>query len=283
MKIIACALISFTLIKAVTCHADESAEFQKLRDARQWEQKFHDTGGVNWRDHWFLDGEHATITNAADGMHFHAGSVVGDDADHAVLWTKDSFAGDLKITFTYTRTDAETANVNILYLQATGTGTPPYVADIFEWRDLRKVPAMNVYFQNMNTLHISFAAFGNKGPEKGTDYVRVRRYPVRPGVAFNDLEIPPDYKNTGLFVPGETYPITVIKTDAQLFFHVQGKAGERLFTWNVAGKPKLSAGRIGLRHMFGRAACYQEISVSVRPADNVPARGQNITNHNQIK
>jgi len=270
MRSLTQALILLPLGTALVCRGDDAAEFQKLNEVSRWEREFFDPGSADWRDRWFLDGEHATITNASDGMHFRAGPVIGDDADHAVLWTKDSFAGDLRIEFSYTRTDSATGNVNILYLQATGTGTPPYAEDIFEWRALRKIPAMNLYFNNMNALHISFAAFENKGSEKGTDYVRVRSYPVRPGVAFSDLEIPPDYKNTGLFIPGQTYRITVIKTDGKLFLRVQGRSGVRLFSWNLIEKTRLLAGRIGLRHMFGRSAIYQNVTIYGRrkPSEN---------------
>ena len=50
-----------------------------------------------------------------------AGPVPRENASHAVLWTKQSFAGDVKIEYEYTRTDDANQYVNILYIQATGS------------------------------------------------------------------------------------------------------------------------------------------------------------------
>ena len=86
-----------------------------------------------------------------------------------VLWTKQSFKGDLKIEYDYTRLDNETRCVNILYIQATGSGEEPYVKDITEWNELRRVPAMKMYFDHMHAYHISYAAWRG-------DYIRGRRY-----------------------------------------------------------------------------------------------------------
>lgn len=72
--------------------------------------------------HWTLDGEQATIRHSAAGMDFRAGPTWKDDACHAVLRTRESFAGDLKIEYEYTRTDDAQLAVTILYVQATGSG-----------------------------------------------------------------------------------------------------------------------------------------------------------------
>jgi hypothetical protein len=50
----------------------------------------------------------------------------------------------------------------------------------------------------------------NDDPED--DYIRVRQYPVTEEVTFKDMAIEPDYFKTGLFLPGVTYKITVIKS-----------------------------------------------------------------------
>jgi hypothetical protein len=87
--------------------------------------KFSDPCTEDWEDNWFLDGNIATVENTENGMNFKAGPVNRNDAHHAVLWTKESFSGDVKIEYNYTRTDSQTVNVNILYIQATGTGKGP--------------------------------------------------------------------------------------------------------------------------------------------------------------
>jgi len=38
-----------------------------------------------------------------------AGPTAGSDSCHAVLWTKRSFSGDVKIEFEYTRADTKTS------------------------------------------------------------------------------------------------------------------------------------------------------------------------------
>lgn len=57
------------------------------------------------------------------------GPIPRDHASHCVLWTKESFAGDVKIEFDYWRLDTIQRWVNILYIQATGTGIASYDDD----------------------------------------------------------------------------------------------------------------------------------------------------------
>ena len=54
-----------------------------------------------------------------------------------------------------TRLDSERRCVTILYIQATGSGKGPHAKDISKWNDLRRVPAMPVYFDHMNTYHMT--------------------------------------------------------------------------------------------------------------------------------
>jgi hypothetical protein len=51
-----------------------------------------------------------------------------------VLWTKRSFAGDVRIEYDFTRLDTalEHTSVCILYIQATGVGNGEFARDIFE-------------------------------------------------------------------------------------------------------------------------------------------------------
>jgi hypothetical protein len=174
---------------------DDNTLFERQINSTQWELKLADEGTGNCQNNWFLDGEIAKVENTEKGMHLQAGPEFGNDAHHMVLWTKQSFQGDVKIEFEYTRTDNETRAVNILYIQATGKGEGDFVKDISEWNHLRRVPSMRTYFNNMKTLHISFAAFPND--EETQDYVRVRRYPVTADKNFRELEVEPTYFDTG--------------------------------------------------------------------------------------
>ena len=208
---------------------------------------------------WTLDGLIATVENTKEGMHFSAGPESKNDAHHAVLWTKDSFTGDIKIEFDYIRTDNEKRYVNILYIQATGNGEGEFVEDISEWSKLREVPSMKTYFENMNVLHISYAAFGNK--EDGFYYVRARRYPKPQDKGFNVTQIEPSYDYKGYFKSGQNYHVTAIKSGNMLYFKTESADGEELFTWNLSNVAPITEGRIGLRHMYTRSALYRNFKI----------------------
>lgn len=229
-------------------------------DHGQWQSAFFDDCTRDWTQQWFLDGEVGTVTTGPDGMELTAGPEFLNDAHHMVLWTEKEFLGDLKIEFEYTRLDNETRCVNILYIQATGSGEAPFVTDISEWNELRRVPAMRIYFDHMNTYHISYAAFPND--EDSTGYIRSRRYmPNRTGLEGTGME--PDYYPEGLFKTGVPHTITVIKQDRDLFMKIQN--AEQVFYAHMKNPdlPIIERGRIGLRHMFTRSARYKDIRISV--------------------
>ena len=224
---------------------------------------FEDPGTGDWTEGWFKDGERSIVQNTPRGMVFSAGPVFGDNGSHSVIWTKQDFKGNIKIEFDYTRLDDIDRAVNILYIQATGTGTGPYHTDITQWSHLRQIPYMRTYFQNMNLLHISYAAFPTDEGEH-TDYVRARVYPVPKGGKFStDTRLLPDNFDTGMFVPGVTYHFTVIKHRKQLLFEVKELNGDRskLFTWDLSNFQQISHGRIGIRHMYTRSARYANFKV----------------------
>ncbi|MDO3695447.1 DUF1961 family protein [Wenyingzhuangia sp. chi5] len=261
-------LISFLLITQF-CYSQNNEQFHQLNNSKNWSLKFKDDGTENWKTKWFLDGLRAQVKNTKEGMVFSAGKIERNDSCHAVLWTKKSFKGTIKIEYNYTRKDSTTKWVNILYIQATGIGKTPYTTNISKWNDLRKVPAMSTYYKNMKTLHISYAAYGSKNTDAKNDYIRVRQYPVLEGQNFNtSTEINPAYFNTDLFIPNETYKITVIKTNTHLYFNVAGKNNSKLFTWKLP-KNKVEEGRIGLRHMFTRSAQYYNFKVYTQKQSSI--------------
>lgn len=246
--------------------ADDETAFERL-DTGEWQVVLRDAGDGDWRENWSLDGLTAKVTHGPEGMHFASGPEEGNHADHAVLWTRESFAGDVRIDFLYTRTDEAIRNVNIIYVQATGSGEGDYAEDIMAWRHLREEPWMKHYFRTMNTYHISFAAFGTKNTDPEEDYIRARRYRPKLGEGLSGTDLKPDYARTGLFQPGVTCRVTVIKTDRDLRMRVLD--GERAYYchWRNEDLPIIAEGRIGLRHMYARSARYQNFSVSVRPTE----------------
>ena len=186
-----------------------------------------------------------------------AGPEFRNDAHHTVLWTKNSFGGDLKIEYEYTRLDKAPNCVTILYIQATGSGNGPYAKDITKWNALRKVPAMSMYFDHMNTYHISYAA--NPGTKEA--YIRGRRYmPERQGLKGTALK--PDYSNPELFATGVKHLVTVIKEDRDLHMRVENPDQIVYCHMTNPDLPVITEGRIGLRHMFTRSARYANFRVS---------------------
>lgn len=240
---------------------DEPArgEYERLV-AGAWRPVMTDACTSDWRTHWFLDGENATISHSPSGMDFAAGPTFGLDADHAVLWTRQEFSGDVKIDYEFTRLDHEHRCVTILYIQATGSGEGVYTKDIAEWSHLRRVPAMKEYFGHMFTYHISYAAFTND-ETKDPGYIRARRYMAG---ALAGTELHPDYDPAGLFAPGVPHRICAIKADDQIYFRIENDRTVRLCRWRTTTFPPITEGRIGLRHMFTRSARYANVRIAAR-------------------
>lgn len=254
--------------RASTDHVIQAA-FERA-NAASWRKVFVDPCTGDWNDKWFLDGEVGTVTNGLDGMTLTAGPEFKNDAHHMVLWTKEEFAGDLRIEYDYTRLDNENRCVTILYIQATGSGQPGYDRDITKWKNERRVPAMRTYYNTMNLYHVSYSAFGNDG--KATQsYIRARRYmPHAKGLKGTDLE--PDYHFDTLFATGVKHHITVIKKDRELLMRVENP-GEVAYCRMVNTElPPVTEGRIGLRHMFTRSARYENVTISDHVASEASAR-----------
>ncbi len=241
-------------------HAQEESfsEIQKLG----WKETFFDHGTSDWNEKWLLDGLKARVCNAPLGMEFFAGPVPAEDSSHSVLWTRKSFRGNVKIEYEYTRLDAATKYVNILYIQATGSGQGDFAEEIFTWSEMRRVPAMSMYFNHMNTYHISYAAYGNTDEPDKHDYIRARRYMPELGNGLKGTDLAPDYFESGLFQPGVKHHITVIKYGNDLYMEIIGPDKKMLCHWKNTSLPSIANGRIGLRHMASRNARYKNFRVS---------------------
>ncbi len=240
----------------------ESARLFRRLDAAPWREVFSDPCTGDWRDRWTLDGLKANVTNTPTGMKFTAGPTRGENASHAVLWTKESFEGDIRLDYEYTKLDDATEAVTILFLQATGSGAPGYDKDISRWADRRQVPAMKTYFNHMHLHHISYAAFdiGNTNARK--DYIRARRYMPESGKGLAGTGLKPDYSETGLFRKGALYRITVIKKGDDLLMRIRDQWKAKLCHWKTDALPPILEGRVGLRHMWTRSARYRDFRIS---------------------
>jgi hypothetical protein len=257
-QVITLAMVSF-LFSLNIIGQNDSIVFANLRDSKSWNLAFQDDCTNDWTENWSLDGLIATVENTLEGMHFKAGPEYKNDAHHAVLWTKASFFGDIKIEYDYIKTDEEARCVNILYIQATGDGEGVHEADISKWKALREVPAMRTYFENMNTLHISYSAFGNQ--ENSFHYVRARRYPKPDDQPFKVTQLDPSFDRQGFFKTGQKYHITVLKTKEHLFFKMESKNGVELFQWDISKIEPITEGRLGLRQMYTRSSIYKNFKV----------------------
>lgn len=230
-------------------------------DQRDWQLCFTDDLAKDWRENWFLDGTNACITQSDAGMDFWAGPRAGDDACHAVLWTKLSFTGDIKVEYEYTRLDQALRFVNIIYIQASGSGSPDYPSDIAVWSKMRSIPAMRMYFDHMHTYHISYAAYGMKNDDPDNDYIRARRYLPETHKGLADTDLHPDYFKTRLFATGVKHKITIVKTARELVMNIQNPEKEMRCRWDTSSFPAVTEGRIGLRHMYTRGARYRNFRV----------------------
>ncbi|MFC2116860.1 pectate lyase, partial [Bacteroidota bacterium] len=238
----------------VIANPEEEKAFEELLSSA-WDTVFSDDCKGDWSAKWSLDGKIGYVENSAEGMAFHAGPEIKNDAHHAVLWTRESFSGDLRIDYDYTRIDERDLQVNIIYIEATGSGEGEYSKEIFDWNSLREVPSMRTYFNNMNTLHISYAALSEEG-----DYIRARRYRPDFGTGLQGTDLGASY-NTGFFDTGVKHHITIIKKDFDLFMRVADSRKTVLYRFNYEDHPEIIEGRIGLRHMYSRSSLYSNFVV----------------------
>jgi hypothetical protein len=242
---------------------DEGAAMARFEAAKAatGELLMSDDGAGDWHQGWWLDGEVATVKNTQEGMELRAGAEIGNQAHHMVLWTNQTFGGDVRMDYDFTRLDEAKENVNILYLFATGMGEAPYETDIKAWRELRTEPRMASYFNKMNTYHVSYAAYDQDNSDPTNDYVRARRY--RPDLkrGLEGTALMPDYDHTGMFATGVPHHITVIRRGDDLFFYVSNAERSRLFHWSTAQALPIESGYIGLRQMWGRSARYAKVKI----------------------
>jgi len=257
------AIIMLELIGDKMPDAKTDSLKQKITQTENlpWKTVFRDNFSKDWKKNWFLDGEKAGITNSKSGLLFKAGNLPASDADHAVLWTKKQFTGDVKVEFDFVRRDSATKFVNILYLFAEGSGVEGYDKDIAKWTDKRKVPTMKTYFDHMNAYHISFAAFENDNLNPAEDYIRARRYMPETGNGLKGTDLLPDNFRTGMFKPGVKYHVTVIKKDADLLMKITGDNRTYVCGWKTNQFPDLNSGRIGLRLMGSRVSEISNFNV----------------------
>lgn len=216
----------------------------------------------DWSDKLFLDGMKASVIPTAQGFEFCSGPNAGEDASHAVLWTKQSFSGDAKVSFDYTHLDSlsrDSVSVCILYILATGEDRGPCRKDITTWNDKRTVPAMNLYFNHMHLYHISFAAYDRNA--EMVEYIRARQYQAG---SFSSTALNPDYSADSFFTRGVKTHITAMKSGTELCFKVSDEQKEKTCIWQLDEKNLLREGRIGIRQMGGRKGLFENLQIALK-------------------
>lgn len=238
------------------------ANAEKLPESRL----FEDTMAADWQKNWFLDGQEATVEHRDGGLCFSGGTVTKKDdpveynAHHAVLWTRPEFEGDIRVSFECKRVDDSDYGNVLIYIQAQGIGTPPYVKDIYAWREFREIPAMNKYFTYMDLLSLSLRK-----------ELRLRRYPLRSmdeSVKFSSpIEPMEDWHG---MIRNKWFRFVIEKRKKSYTFRsYDAETGELLkeFTWDTSDQgegrelPFVEKGRIGLRHMSTKQSVYKNFKV----------------------
>jgi hypothetical protein len=230
---------------------------------------FEDTMTREWEQNWFLDGKRATLEHREGGLAFLTTASQVDknvdraafDAQHAVLWTRQEFEGDVRITYTYTPLPGCTWQ-KLIYVQAQGIGEEPYVRDIHAWRDLRQVASMDKYFTYMDLIALSVR-----------DEIRCRRYPWSDVTRKLQLESEflPRGESKGMEI-GQELHVSVEKRMHSIKLRVvEMKTGEVAVdhAWDLTDEKVLrnrtvkviSKGRIGIRLMGGHKILMRDFKV----------------------
>ncbi len=226
---------------------DDARAFDEFRSA-SWREVFCDPCTVHWQDLWFLDGDDAKVSNDSKAM------TIDTENGYAVLWTKPSFDGDLRIEYDFQRVDNVNHGVNILYIQATGDGQDGCDEDINKWSGRRRKAAMSDYFLTMHTYHISYATDKN-------DYIRGRRYLPLTDNRLQGTELSGEITEAGLFDDKEWIHVTAIKRAKEIWIEFKHPKKTTLCHFENMDKPPVTHGRVGLRLMPGRMSRFKNFQI----------------------
>lgn len=245
-----------------SCNSEKSSE-----EVKESTILFEDSMKEDWQKNWFLDGKNATLEHRDGGLAFITDYKVDKrvdraafDAQHAVLWTKEEFEGDIQISYTYTKLP-ECSWQKLIYIQAQGIGEKPYVEDIHAWRELREVAVMSRYFNHMNLISLSLR-----------DDIRCKRYPISDseGLSIKN-EFMPRAENKGMPEGREFHCLVEKRRESILLRITDVETGEHAIdhTWDLTDEgvmenrdPKfVEKGRIGIRLMGGHKILMRDFKI----------------------
>lgn len=258
MKAHQCLALSLTALVLASCSSTRLITAGKTANNPKETLMFEDTMAKDWEKNWFLDGKRATLEHRDGGLAFITYASKFDkhvdraafDAQHAVLWTRREFAGDIRISYTFTKLPGCSFQ-QLIYVQAQGIGKSPYEKDIYAWRKMRDVARMDKYFNCMNLIALSLR-----------DEIRCKRYPwgYMDGVKFKS-EFLPRAKNKGM-AEGREFQVLIEKRQKTILLRIKdAETGEYVVdhSWDLTDEkvlenrePKfVEKGRIGIRLMGG--------------------------------
>jgi len=258
----------FAALLLTACESTKDVEENEAPSPQKAEKVllFKDSMSKDWQSNWFLDGKNAVLKHRDGGLAFITTASKEDkkvnraafDAQHAVLWTKREFEGDIRISYTFSK-HPDSSWQKLIYVQARGIGQKPYVEDIHAWHKLRDVARMDKYFKRMNLVSLSLR-----------DQIRCKRYPVM-DLEGNRLpcESKPRGENKGLPNGGE-FHVLIEKRKKSILLRIKNlQTGEFAVdhTWDLSEltekrNPKfVEKGRIGLRLMGGHKINFRNFKV----------------------
>lgn len=263
MKLYLFVLLSLiAILSQLFCETQALALLFKKELKRPWKLAFEHKNSTPWQENWFLDGENALVTSKSNFFEINTQDRESLSRIYAVLWTKESFQGDIKIEYDFKKEDQHNKGVNIIYIQATGDEENGNSKDIQAWSKKRKSAAMSDYFLNMHTYHMSYAAYGNKPDIEYKDYIRGRRYLPLANKGLKNTVLEGEYDDTQLFEDREWVHVTIIKTAKEFLVEFKHPRKTQLCRFSNEDKPGIHAGRIGLRLMPNRVSHFKNFKVS---------------------
>ena len=254
----------------IPCSMNQATKAETPMDQPQGsEVLFEDRMAEDWQDNWFLDGQNAVVEHRDGGLAFVTEASGVDkrvdraafDAQHAVLWTRQEFEGDIRISYTYTKLPGCSWQ-KLIYVQARGIGEAPYVEDIYAWRGLREVASMSKYFTYMDLIALSLR-----------DEIRCKRYPwsdVKRNVEL-ESEFLPRADKKGMEIGQELHVVVEKRKDSITLRITDVPTGEVAVdhAWDLTDERVLAdreprfveKGRIGIRQMGGHKILMRDFKV----------------------
>lgn len=234
---------------------------QAIPAHQNWDLVWTDSGAENWSEDWLLFGspDRISVTNSPGGMTLRAGDGTDAKADHAILWSRRSFAGDLRVEWDYTVLDRYSSVVppggycSALLLYGHGIGSAEAPADLLAWSPQARQADTSGRTMSETTsgLQLNYAFVGDPRGNR----VRLR---VNPGYRLGA-----ESAETDFFEVGVPYHVAIEKHQATLSITVTESRSSRVFSTRF-DDPLLhqhSNGRIGFRNMNRRESVYANIRV----------------------